>query len=150
MPGDTINTTPNGWPQIDAGTYFRAFPAYTQQLAAKLDNSDADVAAAINAAARAEAAAATAVASTARFYVTTYTTSSLAAGATATWPRTFPAGRFTATPYVFLQVDGSAQGLGDVSLQVMNRTKDGCTIVARNTGTFAPGFTALLLAIQLP
>ena len=150
MPKDSVPTTPTGWPYIDPELYFRAFPAYTQQLATKLDNADADVAAAVNAAARAEAAAATAVASTARFYVTTYTTSSLAAGATGTWARPFPAGRFTATPHVFLQVDGSAQGLGDVSLQVMNRTKDGCSIVARNTGTYAPGFTALLLAIQLP
>lgn len=150
MPGDIIPTTPAGWPFLDQDNYLDMTPAYTHQLAQKLQNSDADVAAAINAATRAEAAAASAAASTARFYISTYTTSSLAAGATATWPRTFPGGRFTATPHVFLQVDGSANGLGDVSLQVMNRTKDGCTIVARNTGTLAPGFTALLLAIQLP
>ncbi len=150
MPRDSVPLTSKGWPYIDPELYFRAFPAYTQQLATKLDNADADVAAAINAAARAEAAAESAAASTARFFLSAYAATSLAAGATVTWPRTFPAGRFTAAPYVFLQVDGSAQGLGGVSLQVINRTKDGCSIVARNTGTLAPGFTALLLAIQLP
>ena len=150
MPGDIIPTTPTGWPFLAQDNYLDMTPAYTRQLARKLQNSDADVAAAINAATRAEAAAASAAASTARFALSTSTTSSLAAGATVTWPRTFPAGRFTAAPYVFLQVDGSAQGLGGVSLQVVNRTKDGCSIVARNTGTLAPGFTVLLLAIQLP
>lgn len=51
MPKDSVPTTPTGWPYIDPELYFRAFPAYTQQLATKLDNADADVAAAINAAA---------------------------------------------------------------------------------------------------
>ena len=51
MPRDSVPTTSKGWPYIDPELYFRAFPAYTQQLATKLDNADADVAAAINAAA---------------------------------------------------------------------------------------------------
>lgn len=51
MPKDSVPTTPTGWPYIDPELYFRAFPAYTQQLATKLDNADADVAGAINAAA---------------------------------------------------------------------------------------------------
>ncbi len=49
MPKDSVPITSKGWPYIDPELYFRAFPAYTQQLATKLDN--ADVAAAINAAA---------------------------------------------------------------------------------------------------
>ena len=51
MPKDSVPITSKGWPYIDPELYFRAFPAYTQQLATKLDNADADVAAAINAAA---------------------------------------------------------------------------------------------------
>lgn len=51
MPKDSVPITSKGWPYIDPALYFRAFPAYTQQLATKLDNADADVAAAINAAA---------------------------------------------------------------------------------------------------
>ena len=51
MPKDSVPLTSKGWPYIDPELYFRAFPAYTQQLATKLDNADADVAAAINAAA---------------------------------------------------------------------------------------------------
>ena len=47
MPKDSVPITSKGWPYIDPELYFRAFPAYTQQLATKLDN----VAAAINAAA---------------------------------------------------------------------------------------------------
>ena len=51
MPNESVPRTSKGWPYIDPELYFRAFPAYTQQLATKLDNADADVAAAINAAA---------------------------------------------------------------------------------------------------
>lgn len=51
MPKDSVPITSKGWPYIDPELYFRAFPAYTQQLATKLDNADADVAAAVNAAA---------------------------------------------------------------------------------------------------
>lgn len=40
----------NGWPLLTADHYIDAVPLYTQELADKLDNSDADVAAAINAA----------------------------------------------------------------------------------------------------
>lgn len=50
----------NGWPLLTADHYIDAVPLYTQELAAKLDNSDADVAAAINAAQDAQAAAAAA------------------------------------------------------------------------------------------
>ena len=51
MPKDSVPITSKGWPYIDPELYFRAFPAYTQQLATKLGNADADVAAAVNAAA---------------------------------------------------------------------------------------------------
>lgn len=51
MPRDSVPLTSKGWPYIDPELYFRAFPAYTQQLATKLDKADADVAAAVNAAA---------------------------------------------------------------------------------------------------
>lgn len=46
----------NGWPLLTADHYIDAVPLYTQELADKLDNSDADVAAAINAADQAQQA----------------------------------------------------------------------------------------------
>lgn len=52
--------TPNGWPLLTADHYIDAVPVYTMELADKLDNSEADVAAAINAAQDAQAAAAAA------------------------------------------------------------------------------------------
>lgn len=51
-------TTVGGWPFLGPGNYLTVIPEYTQALIEKLVNADADVAAAINAAARAEAAAA--------------------------------------------------------------------------------------------
>lgn len=63
----TIRIVPNGytlgrmdpgdWPILGSASYLAAVPSYTEALATKLANADADVAAAINAAARAEAAA---------------------------------------------------------------------------------------------
>lgn len=50
MPDSTINHTPAGWPYLDAQNYWDTIPPYTAELAQKLQNSDADVAAAINAA----------------------------------------------------------------------------------------------------
>lgn len=59
MAYDVTAHTPAGWPYITDSDYLRVTPAYTRELANKLENSDADVAAAINAAAQAQAAAAT-------------------------------------------------------------------------------------------
>ena len=56
MPGNIIPTTPAGWPYLDQDNYLDVTPAYTEQLATKLDNADADVAAAINAATQAQQA----------------------------------------------------------------------------------------------
>ena len=58
MPDATIPRTPNGWPLLDQDNFIRATPEYTRQLAEKLDNGDADVAAAVNAARLAQEAAA--------------------------------------------------------------------------------------------
>ena len=54
----TLGRTEHGWPLLGPNSYVDAVPAYTADLAAKLENADADVAAAINAAADAQAAAA--------------------------------------------------------------------------------------------
>lgn len=51
-------TTVGGWPFLGAGNYLTVIPEYTQALIEKLVNADADVAAAVNAAANAQAAAA--------------------------------------------------------------------------------------------
>ena len=59
MPDSTLNHTPAGGPYLDGQNYLKATPTYTEELADKLENADADVAAAINAAASAQAAAAT-------------------------------------------------------------------------------------------
>lgn len=58
MAYDVTAHTPAGWPYITDSDYLRVTPAYTRELANKLENSDADVAAAINAAQQAQAAAA--------------------------------------------------------------------------------------------
>lgn len=57
MADDTLNHTSYGWPYLDPDNYLRVLPAYTEELADKLNNADADVAAAINAATDAQAAA---------------------------------------------------------------------------------------------
>ena len=54
MAYDVTAHTPAGWPYITDSDYLRVTPAYTRELANKLENSDADVAAAINAAAQAQ------------------------------------------------------------------------------------------------
>lgn len=58
MPDSILNHTATGWPYLDNDNYLNGvIPAYTLELAGKLNNADADVAAAINAAAAAQAAA---------------------------------------------------------------------------------------------
>jgi|GEM_PF-4562979 len=53
--------TSNGWPLVTPDDYIRVIPTALAELAAKLDNSDADVAAAINAATQAQTAASTVI-----------------------------------------------------------------------------------------
>ena len=60
MPDALINRTPAGWPYLDEDNYLDVIDNYTLELATKLQNSEADVAAAVNAAADAQASAATA------------------------------------------------------------------------------------------
>ena len=52
MPDALINRTPAGWPYLDEDNYLDAIDDYTVELATKLDNADADVAAAVNAASK--------------------------------------------------------------------------------------------------
>ena len=52
MPDALINRTPAGWPYLDEDNYLDVIDNYTVELAAKLQNSDADVAAAVNAASK--------------------------------------------------------------------------------------------------
>ena len=149
MPKDSVPTTPTGWPYIDPELYFRAFPAYTQRLATKLDNADADVAAAINAAARAEAAAATAVASTARMSAGSAAIS-ITSAAVGTVSVTFPAGRFTAAPIV--QVSRATAGLAKYIPYVTSVTATGCVLgLYSGDGSTGGGTTNLAwFAYQLP
>ena len=123
MPKDSVPITSKGWPYIDPELYFRAFPAYTQQLATKLDNADADVAAAINAASTAQAAADTAIAAAARMSAGSAAIS-ITSAAGGTVSVTFPAGRFTAAPIV--QVSRATSGLAKYIPYVASVTATGC------------------------
>ena len=147
MPRDSVPTTPTGWPYIDPELYFRAFPAYTQQLATKLDNADADVAAAINAAQRAEMAAATAVAAAARLAAGTIAITVSGAGGTVAV--TFPTRRFTVPPVVL--VSRSASSLAKYVPYSASVTATGCTLgLYAGDGTTTGGSSSLSwIAIQL-
>ena len=59
MPDAKITTTSKGWPLLDINNYIDVTPEYTKQLATKLENGDARVAEAINAAEKAIKAAKT-------------------------------------------------------------------------------------------
>ena len=147
MPKDSVPLTSKGWPYIDPELYFRAFPAYTQQLATKLDN--ADVAAAINAAARAEAAVAAAVAAAARMSAGSAAIS-ITSAAGGTVSVTFPAGRFTAAPIV--QVSRASAGLAKYIPYVASVTASGCVLgLYSGDGTTGGGSSSLAwFAYQIP
>ena len=66
MPDATVNHTPAGWPYLDDDNFIDIVDEYTEELALKLENSEADVAAAINAAQQAQTAAASIAASSAQ------------------------------------------------------------------------------------
>ena len=57
MPDAAINRTPAGWPYLDDQNYIDIIDDYSRELANKLENSDADIAAAVNAATKAQQAA---------------------------------------------------------------------------------------------
>ena len=149
MPRDSVPITSKGWPYIDPELYFRAFPAYTQQLATKLDNADADVAAAINAASTAQAAAATAIAAAARMSAGSAAIS-ITSAAGGTVSVTFPAGRFTAAPIV--QVSRASSGLAKYIPYVASVTATGCVLgLYSGDGSTGGGTTNLAwFAYQLP
>ena len=149
MPRDSVPRTSKGWPYIDPELYFRAFPAYTQQLATKLNNADADVAAAINAAARAETAAGTAVAAAARMSAGSAAIS-ITSAAGGTISVTFPAGRFTAAPIV--QVSRASAGLAKYIPYVASVTASGCVLgLYSGDGSTGTGSSSLAwFAYQLP
>ena len=149
MPRDSVPLTSKGWPYIDPELYFRAFPAYTQQLATKLDNADADVAAAINAASTAQAAADTAIAAAARMSAGSAAIS-ITSAAGGTVSVTFPAGRFTAAPIV--QVSRATPALAKCIPYVASVTATGCVLgLYSGDGTTTSGTTKLAwFAYQLP
>ena len=149
MPRDSVPITSKGWPYIDPELYFRAFPAYTQQLATKLDNADADVAAAINAASTAQAAAGTAIAAAARMSAGSAAIS-ITSAASGTVSVTFPAGRFTAAPIV--QVSRATAGLAKYIPYVASVTATGCVLgLYSGDGTTGSGTTNLAwFAYQVP
>lgn len=146
MPRDSVPTTSKGWPYIDPELYFRAFPAYTQQLATKLDNADADVAAAINAATRAETAAATAVAAAGRFDAG-WVSVPVSAG-TGTLVVPFKAGRFTSSPNVIYSPNTGATLPAGTTWQTSAVSAAQCTLKVT-----APGYTGNIgfswFAVQL-
>ena len=147
MPKDSVPITSKGWPYIDPELYFRAFPAYTQQLATKLDN--ADVAAAINAASTAQAAADTAIAAAARMSAGSAAIS-ITSAAGGTVSVTFPAGRFTAAPIV--QVSRASAGLAKYIPYVASVTASGCVLgLYSGDGTTGGGSSSLAwFAYQIP
>lgn len=146
MPGDTIPTTPAGWPYLDQDNYLDLTPEYTEQLADKLQNSDADVAAAINAATRAENAAATAVAAAARMAAGKVTVTPSAPNTPTSLAITFPAGRFTAPPAVVVTADTTSPGTQVVAVAVSSVTTGGCVIIVNRVNTTPTG--CFWIAIQ--
>lgn len=139
--------TPAGWPLLVLDDPVHVMVDYSVELANKLQNSDADVAAAINAAQRAETAAATAVAAAARLAAGTIAISVTGAGGTVAVA--FPAGRFTAPPVVL--VSRSTSGLAKYVPYVASVTATGCVLgLYAGDGTTGGGTTSLSwLAIQL-
>lgn len=147
MPQDSIERTPAGWPFIDPDLYFRAFPAYTLELATKLENSEADVDAAVNAATRAETAAAAAVAAAGRFD-----------GGWLDMPASdgvgqlvipFKAGRFSASPYVLYSFNTGKNVVGSV-LQTIAVSAVQCTVkVTHGNASFTGSVGICWFAVQL-
>ena len=135
MPDATINYTPNGWPYLDDSNFIDLVDSYTVELAAMLDNSEADVAAAINAANAAQAAAAIVTGAAAQLARLSYATAAgefsagQKTGASYTHRVTFPAGRFTVAPIVGAQVDNSAAGTAPLQISIGARTPTYCDLV---------------------
>ena len=133
MPDSTLNHTPAGWPYLDLDNYLDVIDDYSLELATKLESSDADVAAAINAATRAEAAAATAVAAAGRFAAGRFMVTGITANTNVFANVTFPAGRFTSAPVVVLTPETGNPPVVFASLN--NVTAAGFTIRAYRTDT---------------
>ena len=149
MPDSIFPRTAGGWPYLDDNNYVHMIDNYSKDLADKLDNGDADVAAAINAAARAEAAAATAVAAAARMSAGSVPIS-ITSAAGGTVSVTFPAGRFTAAPIV--QVSRATSALAKCIPYVASVTASGCVLgLYSGDGTTTTGATNLAwFAYQRP
>lgn len=135
MPNNVLNYTPQGWPYMDPSNYVEIIPQYTDELAAKLENADADVAAAINAAnvatttaAEIQAAAAAIQAASDRLARLPYAIASgsfnagAKSGSAYVHTITFPAGRFTAPPDVVVTIATGAGGTQALQVVVQNRT----------------------------
>ena len=149
MPDSTLPRTAGGWPYLDDNNYVHMIDNYSKDLADKLDNGDADVAAAINAAARAEAAAATAVAAAARMSAGSVPIS-ITSAAGGTVSVTFPSGRFTDAPIV--QVSRATSALAKYIPYVASVTAFGCVLgLYSGDGTTTTGATNLAwFAYQRP
>lgn len=156
MAYDVTAHTPAGWPYITDSDYLRVTPAYTRELANKLENSDADVAAAINAATQAQAAAAQVprvAAGITNIQVTeengTYTPAGSPVG-TGTATITFPAGRFTKPPVVVATVVNPDQNFQRVAMLAAAPTTSGATLRLTWEGAYTGwGTDVHWLAIQV-
>ena len=135
MPDAIINHTAAGWPYLDDQNFMDIVDDYTIELAGKLQNSEADVAAAINAANTATTAAASISAQSAKLNRLPY---AMAAGAVAAGQKsgasythriTFPAGRFTTPPNLAVTIDNAASGTAALQVVIQSRTKDYADLV---------------------
>ena len=133
----TPDYTAQGWPYLTADHYVDVIEDYTQELATKLDNADADVAAAINAANDAQAAkdAAEAAVGTVPRIASGSAIVSAPVG-TSTVTIDLPAGRFPTQPNVVAVLGGSATRtvLNSISLdRITSRTTDAFVVHLTNT-----------------
>lgn len=126
MPDSTIPRTPNGWPLLDQDNFIRATPEYTRQLAEKLDNGEADVAAAINAARQAQAAAAAVPRVASGVFV-----EPTDERPTSSYIR-FPAGRFTQPPVVVVTHADAAGATTWDAPRLSGTTTSGFTLFHKN------------------
>lgn len=144
--------TSAGWPYVTVDHYVDALPLYTVELAEKLENADADVAAAINAATAAQAAktaaenardAAQAAVNSLPPSYAAQTSLTFNASTSVSKNITWPAGRFTAAPTV--QLTTHAYLVGG---RVENITAAGCRIVLFYTSALSVTVEVSVYAVK--
>lgn len=127
MPDAVITTTSKGWPLLDSKNFIDVTPEYTKQLANKLENGDARVAEAINAARDAREAAATLPAAMAAGSFQGTFKGGIAAN---DFQIPLPSGRFQTTPVIAITVVGTNSQLVNIEAHVYSASRDSFTVRA--------------------